>query len=422
MKIDPETMAGLMAKLDETMQARVNKTVDAIVTAKEKGGKVAVVTGSGPNIHEGVTTMIAELMRVGVIDGVTTSSATISHEMGGTLDKVKRCNGKALGLDPFLLPRGHDFELTEMDPHVLAQIEAHMPVEYALIESLKKAEGRTIIKAAGNLGYPVGLWIEHLSWEIMALAKSYGASFEEIAGLGADERTMIGIGAKMGLPVMVTIPQLIGGGATGLCIGDSISLTERATRLARMLASADVIIESGVALTQEIHDGPFERYTGHGLWSAWHGHFSYSLEGKTLVRFDLDPALEQVYQAEQKGSAVQQAIADGQPKTKLFKVPFRMEMSGFARHEGSIPVIGDIGVIWPLVAWKLQERLGLDLKFMSYPQQTEEGQAMREMIVREVKPIDREKMLAGLKAHTTENACRWNRAESVPVQGGFLEG
>ena len=420
MNINSETMATLMAKLDDTMQARVDKTVDAIVTAKEKGGKVAVVTGSGPNIHEGVTTLIAELMRVGVVDGVTTSSATISHEMGGTLDKVKRCNGRAVGVDPFFLPRGDDFELTEMDPHVEAQIEAHMPVEYSLMEALKKAEGRTIIKAAGNLGYPVGLWIEHVSWEIMALAKSYGVTFEEIAGLGCDERTMLGIGAKLGKPVMVTIPQLIGGGNTGLCIGDSVSLTERATRLARMLSSADVIIESGVALTQEIHDGPFERYTGHGLWSAWHGHFSYTLEGKTLVRFDLDPALEQVYQAEQTGSAVQQAIADGQPKTKLFKVPFRMEMSGFARHEGSIPVIGDIGVIWPLVTWKLQERLGLDLEFMSYPQQTEEGQAMREMIVRDVQPINRDKMLAGLGKFTTNNPCRWNETKADPLKGSFL--
>ncbi len=127
MKIDPTTMEALSARLDETMKARVEKTVEAIVAAKESGGKVAVVTGSGPNIHEGVTTLIAELMRVGVIDGVTTSSATISHELGGTLDKVKRCNGREVGVDPFFLPRGDDFELTEMDPHVEAQIEAAEP-------------------------------------------------------------------------------------------------------------------------------------------------------------------------------------------------------------------------------------------------------------------------------------------------------
>ena len=151
---------------------------------------------------------------------------------------------------------------------------------------------------------------------------------------------MIGMGAKKGLPVMVTIPQLIGGGLVGLAIGDSISISERAGRLSRMLGASDVIIESAVALTQEIHDGPFERYTGHGMWSSWMGHDSYTLEGKSLIRIDLDPALEKVCQAEKDGSAVQAAIADGKPKTKLFNVPFRMEMSGFARHPGSLAVFG----------------------------------------------------------------------------------
>ena len=37
-----------------------------------------VVVGSGPNLHEGVTTLIAELIRVGVVDGVTTSSAVVA--------------------------------------------------------------------------------------------------------------------------------------------------------------------------------------------------------------------------------------------------------------------------------------------------------------------------------------------------------
>ena len=408
MGINTTAIKALEAQLDELTAERIQQSVDSIVDAKERGGKVAVITGSGPNIHEGVTTLIAELMRVGVIDAVTTSSAVISHEMGGTLDKVKRCQGEPVGVDPFFLPRGGDFELTEMTDSVLAEIKQHMPVDEGLMQRLSDAEGRTIIKAAGNLGYPMGLWMEHISWEITTLAKMYSATFEEIAGLGADERTMVGMGAKMGLPVMVTIPQLIGGGMTGLCIGDSISLTERASRLARSLSSADVIIESAVALTQEIHDGPFERYTGHGLWSSWHDHFTYSLEGKKLIRMDLDPALEQVYQAEQHGSAVQQAIADGLPKTKMFKVPFRMEMSGFARHEGSIPIIGDIGVIWPIIARRVSERLELDLEFMPYPQQTEEGKAMRESIVHDIQPISRAKMLKGLQSFTKKNPCTWN--------------
>lgn len=394
--MNAEILNTLEQRLDATMRQRVDATVERVVAAKERGGKVVVVTGSGPNVHEGVTTLLAELMRAGIIDGVSTSSAVVSHEMGGTLDKVKRCAGVPLGVSGLYLPRGGEFELTLMGGAALDEIARHMPIDLALIENLKKAEGKTIIKAAGNLGYPMGLWIEHLSQEILTLARSFGRSFEEVAGLGCDERTMLGMGAKLGLPVLVTIPQLVGGGAVGLCVGDSISIHERATRLARMLDGADVIIESAVALTQEVHDGPFERYTGHGLWASWIGHYTYSLEGKTLVRIDLDPALEKVYEAEQAGGAVQRAIAEGLPKTKMFNVPFRMEMSGFARHEGSIPIIGDIGAVWPILAHRIAARLRLELEFLSYPQDTAEGSAMREAIVRDVNPINRSKMLERL--------------------------
>jgi hypothetical protein len=204
---------------------------------------------------------------------------------------------------------------------------------------------------------------------------------------------MIGIGAGRDLPVLVTIPQLIGGGAVGLAIGDSISVTERTARLARLLESADVIVESAVALTQEIHDGPFETYTGHGLWAAWQEQPTFSLEGKTLVRIDLDPALEKVWQVERQDSGVQEAVDRGLPKTKLFGVPFRMEMSGFARLEGSIAVTGDIGVVWPVIAGRLADRLGLTLEFMSYPQESDQGRAMREWIVSNIKPLNRRRML-----------------------------
>ncbi len=383
--------------LDPVMLERVKAAARKMASVKEAGGKIAVVTGSGPNVHEGVTTLLAELMRAGLVDGVSTSSAVVAHEMGGTLDLVKRCAGAPLGVDPSMLPRGGEFELTLLDDAEIAAIAQYVPVDLELIRRLKEAEGRVIIKAAGNLGYPMGLYLERLSWEISAAARTHGLSFEEAAGFGADERTMIGMGARKGLPVLVTIPQLVGGGAVGLCIGDTISLTERASRLAHMLSSADVIIESGVALTQEIHDGPYETYTGHGLWSAWQGHYSYSLEGKTLLRIDLDPTLDHVCRIEREGSAVQEAIAGGLPKTKMFKVPFRMEMSGFARHEGSTAVIGDLGAVWPILAADLSARLGVTLDFMSYPQQSEQGKAMRDWIVREIRPLCRNRMLEALR-------------------------
>ena len=394
---DNDTLGMIEARLDAKALERVDAAVDRIVAAKERGGKVAVVTGSGPNVHEGVTTLIAALMHAGIVDAVSTSSAVVSHEMGGTLDEVKRCPGEPLGVPPWMLPRGGEFELTLLDDARLAEIHRHMPLDMGLIEKLRQAGGKTIIKAAGNLGYPMGLWLEWISGEIAELARANGASFEEVAGLGADEMTMIGAGAAKGLPVLVTIPQLIGGGAVGLNIGDSIPLRQRATRLSRMLEGADVIIESAVALTQEIHDGPFERYTGHGMWAAWMGHHTYSLEGKSLIRIDLDPALDRVCEAERDGGGVQKAIADGLPKTKLFKVPFRMEMSGFARHEGSIPIIGDIGAVWPLIAARAARRLGVELGFLSCPQDTDAGRAMRARIVRDVKPFSRAKMLAALE-------------------------
>jgi hypothetical protein len=395
--MDMEVLKGLEAGLDEVARERLGAAADRIVAAKERGGKVVVVTGSGPNVHEGVTTLIAELMRMGVVDGVTTSSAVVSHEMGGVLDRVKRVDGQAVGVDLRLLPKGGAFELSLLDDEALAEIEKDLPLDTDLLERLRSAPGATIVKAAGNLGYPMGLYLEWLSGRILEEARQRGASFEEVAGEGADERTMIGRGARMGLPVLVTIPQLVGGGAVGLAVGDSLGIRERAVRIARMMESADVIVESAVALTQEIHDGPFELHTGHGLWAAWQGEHVYSLEGKSLIRMDLDPALEQAWQAERQGSAVQEAIDKGLPKTKLFKIPFRMEMSGFARLEGSLALTGDIGVLWPLLAWRVAERLGVELEFMSYPQQTPAGQAMREWIVREIRPMLRRKnALTGL--------------------------
>ncbi|HUW62616.1 MAG TPA: hypothetical protein VMZ06_16535 [Candidatus Bathyarchaeia archaeon] len=396
MPTDTAELDLLERQLDETARGRVAQAIDAIVAAKERGGKVAVVTGSGPNVHEGVTTLIAELIRAGIVDAVSTSSAVVAHEMGGTLDKVKRVQGAPLGVDAGILPLGGEFELTLMPDEALREIARQMPLDSGLIGKLKQAPGKTIIKAAGNLGYPMGLWLERLAQEIQVLARERGLTFEEVAGLGADPRTMIGMGARKGLPVLVTIPQLVGGGMVGLCVGDSISLFERSTRLAHILESADVIIESAVALTQEVHDGPFETHTGHGLWSVWQGHYVYSLKGKRLIRIDLDPALERVCRIEQEKGAVQGAIADGLPKTKTFNVPFRMEMSGFARHEGSTAVIGDIGVVWPLIARGVAQRLGVELEFMSWPQQTDRGKQMREWIVREVRPLDRARMLAEL--------------------------
>ena len=388
------------ASLDERSRAGLASAVARIIDAKKKGGRVMVVTGSGPNIHEGVTTLIAELIRAGIVDAVSTSSAVIAHEMAGSLDRVYRVDSDALGMDRAKMPRGDVFEFTCMTDDEIAALKREMPLDDELLaRGAALPHVNEIIKAAGNMAYPMGLRTERLAHEVLGLARMYGLPFEVVAGWGCDERTMLGAAAKRGVPVLVTIPQLVGGGAVGMSIGDSIPVSERSMRISRMLASCDVIIESAVALTQEIHDGPFECYTGHGIWAWWSGQNTYNLRDKTLIRVDLD---ENLRRAVELNAQVQEAIDKGLPKTKAARIPFRMEMSAFARHEGSIPIVGDIGKVWPVIAHDVAEGLGVELEFLSASQDTPEGSSMREWIVENVRPLDREKMLKTAQSYNLQ--------------------
>ena len=377
--------------LDPRSLETLNKAVEVITRTKQNGGRVMVVTGSGPNIHEGVTTLIAELIRVGIVDAVSTSSAVIAHEMAGALDKVFRVDAESLGMDLTKMPRGDVYEFTCMTESEINALKREMPLDDDLLTRGKNLPKlNEIIKAAGNMAYPMGLRTERLAHEVLSLARIYGLPFEKVAGWGCDDKTMLGAADKKNVPVLVTIPQLVGGGAVGMSIGDSIPVSGRSMRISRMLASCDVIIESAVALTQEIHDGPFECYTGHGIWADYSGQAVYNLREKSLIRIDLD---ENLRRAVELNKTVQEAIDKGLPKTKAAKIPFRMEMSAFARHEGSLPIIGDIGKVWPLIAYEVSKNLGIELEFLSSSQDTPEGASMREWIVNNVRPLDREKML-----------------------------
>jgi hypothetical protein len=397
MQPDHDFLSTLEANLNDETRERLEQAAAAIVKAKKDGQKVVVVVGSGPNLHEGVTTLIAALIGKGIIDGVITSSAVICHEMGGTLERVHRVPMSHMPGVNVTAPHDATLEASIMPDDQLAEIRAEMPFDEAYYRSLLAAPGKDIIKAAANLAYPLGLRTERLAREAQTLAVASGLPLELIVGLGADPMTMIGAAAKRDVPLIVGIPQLIGGGAVGLAIGDCMTITERATRVARILAGAAVIIESAVALTQEIHDGPFETYTGHGLWAEWGGGWTYSLAGKRIFRLDLDPNLELAWLHERKEGAVSQAIADGLPKTKLLGVPFRMEMSGFSRLPGSLPLIADIGLIWPLLIARVTAALDVKLDFFSYPQSTPQGQMMRDQLVRGVRPVSRSQMLAAVR-------------------------
>jgi hypothetical protein len=402
MRPSSEAIAGLRAALSPATHRHMERAVERIVAAKQRGGRVVVVTGSGPNLHEGVTTQIAELIRQGLVDGVITSSAVIAHEMAGTLDRVRRVrmgSGSDFGIPGGALPRGGLFEITQLSPQHRTAMEKEIPEGWAMYDQVAAMPGNVVIKAAGNMAWPMGLRTERLAREFCAIARQSGVAFEYLAGLGASPYTMIGSGALKGVPVLVSIPQMVGGGAVGIAIGDSISIERRSRAIAEMLAGADIILESAIALTQEIHDGPFETYTGHGIWAAWEGFETYSLKDKTLIRIDLDPNLERAWDRERQDSKVQEAIDRGLPKTKITGIPFRMEMSGFARLEGSIPITADIGVAWPVLVSAVEERLGMTLDFVSAPQESEDGKKMREWIADEVSFIDRDALTT--KTHSS---------------------
>lgn len=389
-------LRGLRDRLPPAAQEHLQTAIDAIASANERGARVVVITGSGPNIHEGVTTLIAELIRKGVVHGVITSSAVVAHEMAGTLDRVKRVRGSdraALPILPEELPRGGVFEITMLSPEQRAHLEAEFPEGWDRYEQLLSGPGNVVIKAAGNMAWPMGLRTERLARLVFDLAVQNGVPFEQLVGRGGDPLTMIGAGARAGVPVLVSIPQLVGGGAVGIAIGDAIPISRRASAVADLLSGADVIVESAIALSQEIHDGPFETYTGHGIWAAWEGLKTYSLKGKKLVRIDLDSNLELAWRMERESSEVQNAVDRGLPKTKRTGIPFRMEMSGFARLEGSVPVTADIGVAWPVLAHALEQRLGLRLDFISAPQESDEGKRIREWIADEIRWVNRALLL-----------------------------
>jgi len=403
MSIDRKVIENMFISLPSRAKTRLKRATELIVKAKEKGGKVVAVVGSGPNLHEGVTTLLAELMHKGIIDGVSTSSAVINHEMAGTLEKVKRFDGVSFGFEREKLPSDSFFEVSILSKARLEEFQREMPIDMDLYQQMRRAKGDVIIKVAGNMAYPTGLRAERLARDVLAMAKRCGVPFEQMAGYGADRLTMIGAGAEHNIPVLVTVPQLVGGGEVGLAIGDSLSISERCYRIARLLDSADVIIESALALSQEVHDGPFEGFTGHGIWADWEGGWTYSLADKKIVRIDLDPNLERAWMQERKSKMVTEAVHKGLPKTKLMQIPFRMEMSGFARIPGSLPIVGDIGEIWPLLATMVADALDVRLDFMSYKQSLPAGEKIREWIVKYVQPVNKERMFEAAKELTPDN-------------------
>ena len=98
---------------------------------------------------------------------------------------------------------GNKFELTELTPDELNGINAEISLDMDFISQLDELEGQTIIKAAGNMAYPMGLRTEMFAKDLLNLSTNKFSGkqpLECLAGLCADEKTMIGAGVKIRFP------------------------------------------------------------------------------------------------------------------------------------------------------------------------------------------------------------------------------
>ncbi|NIS61878.1 MAG: hypothetical protein GTO13_14620 [Proteobacteria bacterium] len=68
-----------------------------------------------------------------------------------------------------------------------------------------------------------------------------------------------------------------------------------------------------------------------------------------------------------------------------------------------MPILGDLGNIWPIVAFDVSKELGIHLDFLSYPQETAEGREMREWIVDNIKILDRNLMMKRIRENVRPN-------------------
>ena len=156
----------------------MHKAAEQIVAVKERGGAVVAVTGMDTNIRAGCQpTLIAELIRKGITDGAHQFGGSRVHEMAGTLDRVEGTRAADHpGLEdscPPILPRSGVFETTEMTAAERAAIQAEVDGAGNLDDQIAALTGDVIIKAAGNMAWPMGLRTEvPLAREVESVGRS----------------------------------------------------------------------------------------------------------------------------------------------------------------------------------------------------------------------------------------------------------
>lgn len=362
MIVERTILEGYYRSFTPELQRGVDDAAREIVRVKREGRRVAVILEDRLNVIEGVTILVAELMSRGVIDAVLTSAAIVNHEMSGVLDRVKQVRWRDVAGRPDLIPRDGLFEVTLLSAEVMEQIRQDVDVDISFYRALLSAPGDVVVQAAGGRAYPGGFRTDVVARNIGTWAKKAGVPFEQMVGYGADSMTMIGAGARLGLPVLVTVPNLMDGGSVGLAAGDSIPLSERACRIGRVVDGTALVIESAASRAGDVYGGPFETFTGEGLWTGWQGGWTYCDGGRTVLR--IRPA---------------DGTAEG---------PETADRPSVAARPGENELVGDIGKIWAVLAVRVADALGMELAFMNYSPSSPEGEKVCQWIVNNILPAD----------------------------------
>ncbi|MBN2282978.1 MAG: hypothetical protein JXO48_03725 [Deltaproteobacteria bacterium] len=342
--------------LPDDERVRLDDAVASLVEAKKRRQRVVAVITGEVHLSRGITLLVADLMRKGIVDAVLTTAVIIDHEMSGVLEKVKRIEKPPAGLHREGGSADGVMNVALLSPRMIERFRDEMDIDVSSYRAMLGAPGTITVEPAGGGTWPGGKRTALLSGFVLSQSRHCRIPFEEMAGYGADPGTMIGAGARAGLPVLVP-PSCLDddGGAVGLAIRESLSPSERSGRVAEIMNRAHLIITST--------DGPGctfpAGFTQGGPWGG--GEAPPECSGRRTI-----------------------VLIDG----PLHDVP-PTPGDHRAGEPESLIITGGLDTSWSLLAFRAAEALGITLDFVPCARGRDEGERLREWIAARIEPADK---------------------------------
>lgn len=343
--------------LQDDERVRLDGAVASLVEAKKRRQRVVAVIAGEVHLSRGITLLVADLMRKGIIDAVLTTAAIIDHEMSGVLEKVKRIENPPAGLHREDGSADGVMNVALLSPRMIERFREEMDIDVSSYRAMLGAPGPITVEPAGGGTWPGGKRTSILSGFVLSQSRRCRIPFEEMAGYGADPGTMIGAGARSGIPVLVP-PSCLDddGGSIGLAIRESLSPSERSGRVAEIMNRAHLIIAST--------DGPGCTFpAGFAQGGPWDGSGEKTPEysgRRTIVLIDGPHSDVQLTPDERKA---------GEP--------------------GSLIITGGLETSWSLLAFRAAKALGIALDFVPCARGRNESERLREWIAARIEPADK---------------------------------